>query len=188
MNKVLGLIVAVLLCVGGIGGSVFAQASDTNSYNLRVQNLQISGMAADSLKSSAWFRVTDFTYIAAIVRTPVDSSAYILGYQRGYIGPDMEVRAQRPIMPIDTLNTNTATFATSGTFLPTASDSDAVKTVDSIGLSPMCSMKRVITPLWSPVARIVCKGVTGNKKTRYNIGVTINQGKYWRSDAGRQPE
>jgi hypothetical protein len=180
MKQVLAILALSLAC--------FAQVDTSNLYNFRPTNMMITGMGTDSLKATSWFKVTDLTYQAVIIKTPVDSSAWILGYQRGYIDGDGKVRAQRPMMVLDTINTNTATFAALGSFLPSLSDSDAAKTVDSNGVSPNCLVKKFIYPIWSPLGRYVLKGITGNKNTRYNISVTVNQGKYFRSDAGKQPE
>jgi hypothetical protein len=173
--------------------SVFAFAQNPQTNILR-NTLTISNMAYDSLKASDAFNVTDYENIRVIIKTAtVDSSAFYWGYQRGGYDQDGNLRWQRPIWIIDTVNTLTgANFIATGTFVAASGDTDLHQSIDTNGTAAAkVYQSRNISPLWSPVARLVFKGLgtSYNKHTLYTIWATIEQRRYTRVDVGtgKQP-
>lgn len=182
-----GMKMRTILCILAIVGLVTAQTA----YNVKLNNFAINGFRSDSLKTSSWFAAGDAEGADIIIKAPTqDSSKFVVGYQRGYWDGG-QIVWKRPTMVIDTFNTLVAgNFQAAGSFLETPNDSDLVAAIDSAQISGTTLMAKRISTFRSPYARIVLKGLTGNKNTAYSVFVTVSQPKYVRVDvgSGKQPE
>jgi hypothetical protein len=180
-------IMKILFCVLAVATLIFGQSA----YNLKLWNFTVGSFAADSLKTSAAFPAGDGEGIDIIVKSPnKDSSVFLVGYQRGYWDGG-QIIWKRPYTVIDTFNTLTAgNFKAAGALAYSAAgDTDVVQSIDSAQVSGFVIMERHFNAYRSPYARIVLKGLTGNKKTNYSTFITVSQPKYYRVDVGegRQP-
>jgi hypothetical protein len=181
MKKVL----VVLAVVSFFGLSVLAQ-----EYNIKVTSVAVNKMAYDSLRFSPSFNVGDYENIAVIAKATIQDSACVyFGWQRGYKLPDGNTYWKRPWVVIDTMNTATAgNFQVKGNCLGAGNDSDLVQAIDTIGTGGATYMINQIQPKWSPVARIVAKGLgNSNKHTWYNLFFDIDQRRYVRTNQN-QPD
>jgi len=170
---------------------ILAVTAQSQTYNVKTQSVSISNFAADSLRVSPSFTVSDFENIEVVVASPhADSSVFYYAWQRGYTDGSGRTVWRRPSMQIDTFNTLVGSnfYASGSSFV--GSDSDVVHSLDTIGMLGSVMQTTHIVPIWSPIARIWAKGLTGNDKTNYSLWFTINQRKYVRVDVGtgRQPE
>jgi hypothetical protein len=162
-----------------------------SAYNDREYNFAVSSFKNDSLRFTNRFPAGDAEGVEITVRVPYGTTAkFLIGYQRGS-NIDGTVRYKRPWTCFDTFDvSNTAKFVTKASFIVnTASDSDAVGSLDSAQLSPYYTMLRRTLPAFrSQYARFVIQGLAGNSSSAYDVFFTIHQPKYIRSDGGKQPE
>jgi hypothetical protein len=164
-----------------------------SAYNLKTYSYFIPTFSNDSLKTTAWFPAGDCEGVDIVIKSTVkDSSVFQIGYQRGYWDGGAII-AKRPFAVIDTFNTLTAgNFQAAGSSVSNTGvgDTDLVQAIDSAQVSGYCVMARHFYAYRSPYARIVIKGLTGNKKSAYNLFVIVSQPKYVRVDvgSGKQPD
>lgn len=184
--KQIGLLIAALLLVF----VAWSQVSAQSAYNVKTFQFPISTFKADSLENTGAFPAGDCEGVDVIIKSVAkDSSVFEVGYQRGYWDGG-QIIWKRPYMVVDTFNTLTAgNFIAAGTSIMGIQDTDLVQAIDSSQVPGYVVMARHIYPYRSPYARIVLKGLTGNKKSFYNVFVTVSQPKYYRVDVGtsKQP-
>ena len=170
--------------------AVFSQVSP--AYNVKTFSFSIQSFSNDSLKATPWFPAGDGEGVDFVVKSAAkDSSVFTVAYQRGYWDGGAII-AKRPSAIMDTFNTLVAgNFNAAGTAVYNAfGDTDVVQAIDSSQVSGFVVMAKHFYPFRSPYARLVLKGLTGNKKTAYGLFVTVSQPKYMRVDVGtgKQPE
>lgn len=182
-----GMKMRTILCILAIVGLVAAQTA----YNVKLNNFAINGFRSDSLKTTGWFAAGDAEGADIIIKAPTqDSSKFVVGYQRGYWDGG-QIIWKRPFLVVDTFSTLTAgNFQAAGSMIESPNDTDLVAAIDSAQVSGWTIMTKRVNAFRSPYARIVVKGLTGNKNTAYNVFVTVSQPKYYRVDvgSGKQPE
>ena len=169
---------------------IFGQTS--TAYNVKITNMAINTFAADSAKVTSWVPIGDGEGVDVVIKsTALDSSVFQVGYQRGYWDGGRIV-PKRPFWAVDTFNTLTAgNYQVLGSSVASVNDTDKQQAIDTVGQGGMVVMARHIPAYFrSPYARVVCKGLTGNKNTNYSLFITVSQPKYVRVDvgSGRQPE
>jgi hypothetical protein len=162
-----------------------------SAYNFKTYQYPVLTFNNDSLKNTGAFPAGDCEGIDVIIKSAAkDSSVFEIGYQRGYWDGG-QIIWKRPYMVVDTFNTLTAgNFIASGTSIVGVNDTDKVQALDSSQVPGYVVMAKHVYPYRSPYARIVVKGLTGNKKSTYGLFITVSQPKYYRVDVGtgKQPE
>jgi hypothetical protein len=170
--------------------AVFGIVTAQSAYNVKTFQFPVATFKEDSLKSTAAFPVGDCEGLDLIIKSVAkDSSVFEIGYQRGYWDGG-QIIWKRPYMVVDTFNTLTAgNFIAAGTSIVGINDTDKVQALDSSQVSGYVVMAKHIFPYRSPYGRFVLKGLTGNKKSFYNVFITVSQPKYYRVDVGtsKQP-
>lgn len=176
-NVAMRTILLILACVG----LVFAQSA----YNVKTYTYSIPAFSNDSLKVTNWFPAGDAEGVDVVIKSAEKANAvFEVGYQRGYWDGGAVV-PKRPYAVIDTFDVSTAgNFQVLGSSISNAAnDTDKVKAIDTLSMGGYAIMARHFNAYRSPYARIVVKGLTGNKATAYALFVIVSQPKYFRVNA-----
>jgi hypothetical protein len=157
--------------------------------NWQKTEFNMANFKADTVRRSTPFNVTDYENIVVAVKVndtdaagfAGDSVAMGLLWQRGYFIDNGSGAADttwlRPSKFIDTVRISTATFpAATASIFP---DSSMHNTFDTNNVTGVAVATYDIFPIWSPIARIVAYGLTGNNKSSFlSFGVEVSQRRY----------
>jgi hypothetical protein len=113
-------------------------------------------------------------------------------WQRGYIVTNAsglpDTTWKRPGLRGDTISLSGSFLAAGSTMYP---DSDVIGSLDSTFVTGYICSVRNLSPCWSPIARVVVKGLTGNKVLKgLALTVTVTRRKFLVVNFGtaRMPE
>lgn len=169
----------LLVMIGFLAFIVPAFAQQRPNYGIR--QFTVNGFKSDSTKYTSAFTAGDSAYVSVVVTfndTSIagygsDSVAFYYFYQRGYPcfnGNGLLDTFWHPMpLVVDTVKALIAADWRVGQFIALGADgtyADSSCVLDSASVSGMGATARQFAPIWSPLARLGFKGITGNSTTK----------------------